>query len=45
MRLNNESIDLKIYISELKETASFIGSATLIDDTFYEEVLPSLSKM
>ncbi len=43
--LNNESIDLKIYISELKETASFIGSATLIDDTFYEEVLPSLSKM
>jgi len=43
--LKNESVQMEIAISELKETASFIGAATLIDDIFYEKVLSALPKM
>jgi glucokinase len=39
------NIKIKVAISELRENASFIGSATLLDDTFYEKVLPVLKKM
>ena len=41
--LNNKTI--KIEISELKESASMIGSAFLVDDSFYEQLLPLLKKM
>jgi glucokinase len=43
--LAKENLDLNISISELKESASFIGSATLVDDEFYERVLPMLKLM
>ncbi len=43
--LKEENLDMNISISELKETASFIGSATLVDDSFYAKVLPLLKKM
>ena len=43
--LKKESLPLKVSVSELKETASFIGSATLIDDSYYEKVKPILKKM
>ena len=43
--LNAEKIEMKISISELKEKASFIGSAILVDDDFYNELIPLLSKM
>lgn len=40
----NES-SLKIEISELKETASMIGSAVLINDEYYSTIKPLLVKM
>lgn len=43
--LDKAGLKLEIEISDLKETASFIGSATLINDDFYQSVLPSLNKM
>ena len=43
--LLRKNIDLKIFISELREVASFIGSATLINDSFYERVLPVIKTM
>ncbi|MFC2080302.1 ROK family protein [Bacteroidota bacterium] len=43
--LEKENIHLQVFISELMETAAFIGSATLIDDDFYEHVKPLLGKM
>lgn len=43
--LNAEKIKMKISISELKEKASFIGSAILVDDEFYNKLRPLLSKM
>ncbi|MCG8311225.1 MAG: ROK family protein [Cytophagales bacterium] len=43
--LNEEGLSMKISISELKETASFIGSAILVDDSFYTEVKPLLKNM
>ena len=39
------NVKIKVATSELKENASFIGSATLLDDTFYEQVLPVIKKM
>ncbi len=39
------NIQIEVATSELKENASFIGSATLLDDTFYKNVLPALEKM
>lgn len=43
--LNEKGVLLKVSISELKENASFIGAATLIDDSFYSKVMPTLKKM
>lgn len=38
-------LEMEVAISELKETAAFIGSATLVDENYYNKVLPLLSKM
>lgn len=43
--LEKENLEMKIEISELKETASFIGAANMIDDSFYEKVKPLLKLM
>ena len=43
--LYSEKIEMEISISELKEKASFIGSAILVDDAFYNKLVPLLSKM
>ncbi len=43
--LERNNLKMKIAVSELKETAAFIGSATLVEDTFYKSVLPVLHKM
>ena len=43
--LEQAGLKMEIEVSELKETASFIGAATLIDDDFYQKVLPALAKM
>ncbi len=43
--LKKENLKINIAISELKESASFIGAATLIDNTFYQRTLPALGKM
>ncbi|MCK3683609.1 ROK family protein [Maribellus sp. YY47] len=43
--LEQAGLNMKVAISELKETASFIGAATLVDDQFYQKVLPALAKM
>jgi glucokinase len=43
--LKSENLNLKVAVSELKEKASFIGCATLVDDTFYKQVLPVIKKM
>jgi len=40
-----ENMRISIHKSDLMETASFIGSATLINDSFYREALPSIRKM
>ncbi len=43
--LEQAGLKMEVTISELKETAAFIGAATLVDDKFYEKVLPALAKM
>ena len=43
--LSKADLNMTVAVSELKETASFIGAATLVDDNFYEKVLPALRKM
>lgn len=43
--LNENELKLEVFVSELKENASFIGAATLINDRFYEKVLPALKMM
>ena len=43
--LKEEKLEMMISVSGLKETASFIGSATLVDDSFYIKILPLLKKM
>ncbi len=43
--LEQVGLNMDVAVSELKETASFIGAATLVDDRFYERVLPALAKM
>jgi len=43
--LKAENLQIKVALSELKENASFIGSATLVDDEFYRKVLPILKKI
>ena len=42
---NDHGIKTKIELSELKETASMIGGAVLIDNEFYERVKPLLPYM
>jgi glucokinase len=39
------NVKMEVATSVLREKASFIGGATLLDDTFYEKVLPVLKKM
>lgn len=43
--LTGSNQHVKVAVSELRENASFIGSAILIDDRFYEQLLPVLKKM
>lgn len=43
--LKQANLKMEVAVSELKENASFIGAATLIDDSFYAKVLPALKKM
>lgn len=43
--LKKENLPLQVFVSELKERASFIGSSALIDDSFYERLRPVLKKM
>ena len=43
--LMRKHIDMQVAVSELGETASFIGSARLMDDAFYTNVYPLLKKM
>lgn len=43
--LKDNDLNLEVFISELKENASFIGAATLVDDSFYKKVLPALKNM
>jgi glucokinase len=43
--LNAKGIKIRISISELKETASIIGSALLADNLYYAELKPLLEKM
>jgi len=43
--LADSNQQVKVAVSDLKENASFIGSAILVDDLFYEQVLPVLKKM
>jgi glucokinase len=43
--LEKTNIKMKIAVSDLKENAAFIGSAALVDDAYYQSVLPALRKM
>ncbi len=43
--LQESGIILKIEISSLKEKAALIGSARMLDDTYFEKIFPVLSKM
>ena len=43
--LSENHIKIEVATSELGEKASFIGSAALLDDNFYKELLPALEKM
>jgi glucokinase len=41
----NKGLRTEVAVSELKEKASFIGAATLVDNEFYRKILPALRKM
>jgi glucokinase len=43
--LEQANLKMEVTVSELKETASFIGAATLVDEKFYQRVMPALEKM
>ena len=43
--LSENGIEIRIEISELKETAAIIGSSILADDTYYEQLKPLLATM
>ncbi len=43
--LTSEGAGIRIEVSELKETASMIGSAVLVDDTYYDRVKSLLPLM
>lgn len=42
---SQNGIEVRIEISELKETAAMIGSSILADDTYYEQLKPILATM
>lgn len=42
---NSVDLSVDIVVSELREKSAFMGSAILIDDKFYKNVLPVLQKM
>jgi glucokinase len=42
---NNNNLNIKVSVSELRENAAFIGSAILIEDGFYQKVLPVLENI
>jgi len=43
--LSENSVKIRIEVSELKETASMIGSSILTDDIYYEQLKPILATM
>ncbi len=43
--LSGNGIEIRIEISELKETAAMIGSSILADDSYYEQLKPLLATM
>ncbi len=43
--LSDNSVEVHIEISELKETAAMIGSSVLADDSYYEQIKPLLAIM
>jgi len=43
--LEDSGLKIEVAVSELKETASFIGAATLVEEEFYKRILPALQKM
>jgi len=43
--LKSKGANIRITVSELKETASMIGSAVLVDESYYERVVPLLTQM
>jgi glucokinase len=43
--LNDQGVDVRIEISELKETAAMIGSSILADDNYYKKLKPLLANM
>ncbi|XCF05969.1 ROK family protein [Tamlana crocina] len=42
---DSENVSVEIVVSDLKEKSAFMGSAVLIDDKTYENILPVLQKM
>jgi glucokinase len=43
--LEKQKINIETHLSELKEDAAIIGSARLLDNSFWEKIKPLLSKM
>ncbi|MDO9254016.1 MAG: ROK family protein [Bacteroidales bacterium] len=43
--LSENGVEVRVEISELKETAAMIGSSILADDTYYEQLKPLLATM
>ncbi|MBV5348947.1 ROK family protein, partial [bacterium] len=43
--LSDNGVEIRIEISELKETAAMIGCSVLADDTYYEQIKPLLATM
>jgi len=43
--LQSNGVDIRIEISELKETASMIGSSVLVDNNYFEKIKPLLKLM
>ena len=43
--LKENGANIRIEVSELKETASMIGSSVLADNNYYERIVPLLAKM
>ena len=43
--LQEQGISIEVYLSKLMESAAMIGSARLLNDSFWQKVKPLLSKM